>query len=72
VDEQLFVDLEAVLLSCDVGVEATRYLLEQTRARAQRERMQDATQIRDACDKRCSSCLRRWRNRSIFPAPSPS
>jgi fused signal recognition particle receptor len=48
VDEQLFVDLEAVLLSCDVGVEATRYLLEQTRARAQRELMQDATQIRDA------------------------
>jgi fused signal recognition particle receptor len=29
-------------------VEATRYLLDQTRARAQRERMQDATQIRDA------------------------
>lgn len=48
VDEQLFEDLEAVLLSCDVGVEATRYLLDQTRARAQRERMQDATQIRDA------------------------
>ena len=48
VDEQLFEDLEAVLLSCDVGVDATRHLLDQTRARAQRERMQEATQIRDA------------------------
>jgi fused signal recognition particle receptor len=48
VDEQLFEDLESVLLSCDVGVEASRYLLEQTRARSQRERLQDATQIRDA------------------------
>ncbi len=48
VDEQLFEDLEAVLLSCDVGVEATHHLLDQTRARAQRERLQDATQIRDA------------------------
>ncbi len=43
VDERLFEDLEAVLLSCDVGVDATRHLLDQTRAR-----MQDATQIRDA------------------------
>ncbi|HYN27967.1 MAG TPA: signal recognition particle receptor subunit alpha, partial [Burkholderiales bacterium] len=48
VDEQLFEDLEAVLLSCDVGVEATRHLLEQSRARAQRDGMQDATQIREA------------------------
>ena len=48
IDEQLFDDLEAVLLSCDVGVEATRHLLEQTRTRALRERMQDATQVRDA------------------------
>ena len=48
VDEQLFEDLEAVLLSCDVGVEATRFLLDQTRARAQREHLQDPMQIRDA------------------------
>ena len=48
VDEQLFEELEAVLLAWDVGVDATRHLVDQTRARAQRERMQDATQIRDA------------------------
>ncbi len=48
VDEQLFEDLEAVLLTCDVGIDATRHLLVETRARAQREHMQDATQIRDA------------------------
>jgi fused signal recognition particle receptor len=48
VDEQLFEDLETILLSCDVGVEATRYLLNETRARAQRQRLQDAMQVRDA------------------------
>ena len=48
VDEQLVEDLEAVLLSCDVGVEATRFLLDQTRARAHREHLQEASQIRDA------------------------
>ena len=48
VDERLFEDLESVLLSCDVGVEATRFLLDQTRARAQLEHMQDTMQIRDA------------------------
>lgn len=47
-DEPLFEDLEAVLLSCDVGVDATRHLLDQTRVRARRERMQNAAQIRDA------------------------
>ena len=48
VDEQLFEDLETMLLSCDVGVEASRYLLDETRARAQRQRLQEATQVRDA------------------------
>lgn len=48
IDEALFEELETVLLGCDVGVDATRHLLEQTRARARREKMQDAAQIRDA------------------------
>jgi fused signal recognition particle receptor len=48
IDEALFEELETVLLGCDVGVDATHYLLEQTRVRARRERMQEAAQIRDA------------------------
>jgi fused signal recognition particle receptor len=48
IDEALFEELETVLLSCDVGVAATGYLLQQTRERVKRERLQDAAQVRDA------------------------
>jgi fused signal recognition particle receptor len=48
VDEALFEELETVLLGCDVGVDATRFLLEQTRARVRREGLSEAAQVRDA------------------------
>jgi fused signal recognition particle receptor len=48
VDEALFEELESVLLASDVGIGATRYLLDDTRARARRDRLEDAAQIRDA------------------------
>lgn len=48
VDEALFEELESVLLASDIGVSATQYLLEETRARARRDRLEDAAQIRDA------------------------
>jgi len=48
IDEALFEELETVLLTCDVGVPATGYLLERTRERVKRERLQDAAQVRDA------------------------
>jgi fused signal recognition particle receptor len=48
VDEALFEELESVLLACDVGVNATQFLLDQTRTRAQRDRLENAEQLRDA------------------------
>ena len=48
VDEALFEELESVLLASDIGVSATRHLLDDTRARARRDRLEDASQIRDA------------------------
>jgi fused signal recognition particle receptor len=48
VDEALFEELESVLLGCDVGVAATQHLLDATRARARRDRLDNAGQIRDA------------------------
>lgn len=48
IDESLFEELETVLLACDVGVSATEFLLEQTRARVRRERLQEAYQVREA------------------------
>jgi len=48
IDEALFEELETVLLSADVGVEATQHLLTQLRARVKREQLIDASQLRDA------------------------
>jgi fused signal recognition particle receptor len=48
IDEALYEDLEIVLLSSDVGVAATQYLLDQTRARVRQEKLTDAEQVRGA------------------------
>ena len=47
IDETLFEEMESVLLSCDVGVEATAHLLAATRARARAQALTDASQIRE-------------------------
>jgi len=47
IDETLFEELESVLLSCDVGVDATAHLLATTRARARSHGLTEASQIRD-------------------------
>ncbi|MBI5331167.1 MAG: signal recognition particle-docking protein FtsY [Betaproteobacteria bacterium] len=48
IDEDLYEELETVLLSADVGVEATQHLLTRLRARVRQERLADAAQLRDA------------------------
>jgi len=45
IDEALFEEMESILLSCDVGVDATAYLLDATRARARAQGLTDASQI---------------------------
>jgi fused signal recognition particle receptor len=47
IDEALFEEMESILLSCDVGVDATAYLLDATRDRARKRGLTDASQIRD-------------------------
>lgn len=46
IDEALFEEMESILLSCDVGVDATVHLLDATRARARVQGLTDASQIR--------------------------
>ena len=46
IDEALYEELETLLLSCDVGVASTAYLLEQARLRAARERVLDPVELR--------------------------
>jgi fused signal recognition particle receptor len=48
IDESLFEEMESVLLSCDVGVDATAHLLEATRVRARAQGLTDASQIQGA------------------------
>lgn len=48
IDEALFEELETVLLTADVGVEATQALLATLRARVKRDRLTEAEQLRAA------------------------
>jgi len=46
IDEWLYEELETLLLSCDIGVASTEYLLEQARTRAARERISDPADLK--------------------------
>ncbi|MDR1889800.1 MAG: signal recognition particle-docking protein FtsY [Zoogloeaceae bacterium] len=48
VDDELLEDLEELLLTSDVGIEATRYLLEHLKARAKKEKLESAEAIQSA------------------------
>jgi fused signal recognition particle receptor len=48
IDDALYEELETVLLSADVGVEATDYLLTELRSRVKRDKLIDASQLRSA------------------------
>ena len=48
IDEELFEELETILLGCDVGVDATGFLVSATRARAKRTRAADAGEVQNA------------------------
>jgi fused signal recognition particle receptor len=46
IDETLYEELETLLLSCDVGVAPTEYLLQQARLRAAREKISDPAELK--------------------------
>ena len=48
IDEALFEELEEILLTADVGVEATEHLLDALRKRVKRDKLTDTGQLRDA------------------------
>ncbi len=48
IDEALFEDLETVLLTADVGVEATQHLIGRLRERVRHDKLTEAAQLRDA------------------------
>lgn len=48
IDEALFEELETVLLSADVGVEATQHLTDRLRARVKKDKLTEADQLKAA------------------------
>jgi len=48
IDEELYEELETILLTADVGVAATQYLLDDLRARVRREGLTEAEQLKGA------------------------
>lgn len=48
IDEALFEELETVLLTSDIGVAATQFLLDDVRARVRRNRLTESDQLADA------------------------
>jgi fused signal recognition particle receptor len=48
IDEALYEELETLLLSCDVGVAATAYLMEHVRSVARRDRLDQPVQLKQA------------------------
>ena len=57
IDEALFEELETVLLTADVGVDATQHLLTQLRGRVKRDKLTEATQLREALKAELSTLL---------------
>lgn len=57
IDESLYEDLETILLSADVGVEATESLLESLRKTVVRKHLQDAAALRSALSDALSDLL---------------
>ncbi|MFN3750008.1 MAG: signal recognition particle-docking protein FtsY [Thiobacillus sp.] len=48
IDAELYEELETILLTADVGVEATRHLLDTLQKRVRRESLTEASQLQDA------------------------
>lgn len=48
IDEAIYEELETILLTADVGINATGYLLEQLRARVKRQDLQDTSALKQA------------------------
>jgi fused signal recognition particle receptor len=57
IDEALFEELETVLLSADVGVDATRHLIDKLHGRVKRDRLTEASQLENALKEELADLL---------------
>ena len=73
IDEALYEELEEILLGSDVGVTATKKLIDDVRARVRKEKLSDASELRDALKGALTSLLNPLERRmdTGFQADSP-
>src|SRR5574340_543675 len=57
IDDELYEELETILLTSDVGVAATQYLLDDLRARVKREGLVEAGQLKGALQQSLQALL---------------
>jgi fused signal recognition particle receptor len=57
IDDELYEELETILLTSDVGVAATQYLLDDLRVRVKREGLVEAGQLKDALQQSLQALL---------------
>ncbi|HMM55481.1 MAG TPA: signal recognition particle-docking protein FtsY [Candidatus Desulfobacillus sp.] len=57
IDDELLEELETTLLTADVGVEATQWLLDELRAAVRRDRLESGEQLRQALAERLTGLL---------------
>jgi fused signal recognition particle receptor len=57
IDEEVYEELESILLTADVGVSATQALLEQVRTTVKRQHLTDTTQLREALQQALTGLL---------------
>ena len=57
IDEDLYEELETVLLTADTGVSATAWLLDELRKQVKRNGLTDAAQLKDALQKALTALL---------------
>lgn len=70
VDEELFEELEEVLVSSDVGVATSAYLIEKLRGRVKKERIADTDGVREALKAVMTEELEGDASLTLAPAPA--
>lgn len=70
IDEELFEELEEILVCSDVGVETTEYIISELRTRAKKEGVKDPEQVRELLRKVMSEMLAGGEELNLSTKPS--
>ena len=71
IDEALYEELETILLTSDIGVDATQYLLDDLRTRVKREKLEDSGQLKEALQQALLALLEPLQHALDFSAHQP-